>query len=112
MLFTDGNGRLLVVEAKGCSGIKGNAHGQAEALAAVLRSKYPGRGVFAAVWCPLQPGIPFEWVPGHEPQEAETSSSSSSSSSSKEGGSSCREALPVTERVLPADAFHDHVDTV
>jgi hypothetical protein len=79
MLFTDGNGRLLVVEAKGAGGSLKVAQYQAEALARVLRVKYPGCGVFAAVWSPFGGGAPWEWMPGHKPPEALTSSSSSSS---------------------------------
>jgi hypothetical protein len=80
MLFTDGNGRLLVVEAKGRGGSLKVAQHQAEALARVLRVKYPACGVFAAVWSPFGGVTPWEWLPGHKPPEALTSSRSSSSS--------------------------------
>jgi hypothetical protein len=120
MLFTDGNGRLLVVEAKGGSstGAVRRARQQGEALAAVLRSKYPGRAVFAAVWCPQQLGRAWEWVPGHKPPEvlskfrtARSSSSTSSSSTRGEGGSSNSEAPAAKQPELAADAFGDVTDS-
>jgi hypothetical protein len=60
MLFTDGKGRLLVVEAKGSSGRAAFEYAcwQSTLLAAVLREVYPGCSVYAAAWSPSG----WQWV--------------------------------------------------
>jgi DNA-binding protein H-NS len=106
MLFTNGTGRLLVVEAKGSSGSREAAQQQARALADALRSRYPGHQVYAAVWCPMK-GTAWEWV-GRAPDimkqknANKSSSGSSSSSSTSVNNSSCNsDTLPSPQPDLP-----------
>jgi hypothetical protein len=61
MLFTDSSGGFLVLEAKGSSNSRVVAQQQAIVLTQILRSKYPGHEVYAAVRCPTK-STAWEWV--------------------------------------------------